>query len=167
MGIMYHKTNRFQEALSCYGKVLKKIPHDKTVHISRGVVYSDMGNHVNAIKDFTRAIEIDPKFSEAYFRRGMSKLAAKLFHEAISDLRMSEDYEKDDRNPGIPDGLAQCFHKLKDYTEAIGYYNSAIREAETNTEFLMHRAQCFYDQKKWNQSIQDLKNGLELASTDA
>lgn len=45
LGLMYHKTNQFQEALKCFSKVLLKIPLDKTVYISRGVVYQDMGNH--------------------------------------------------------------------------------------------------------------------------
>lgn len=60
LGLMYHKTNKFQEALKCFSKVLAKIPHDKTVYISRGVVYQDMGNHQQAIKDFSKACTIDP-----------------------------------------------------------------------------------------------------------
>jgi lipoprotein NlpI len=63
--------------------VLLKIPNDKTVYIARGVVYQDMGNHQLAIKDFNKSIEIDNQLSEGYYRRGVSKLANKNFHEAI------------------------------------------------------------------------------------
>lgn len=123
---MYHKTSKFQESLKCFGKVLSKIPNDKTVYISRGVAFQDMGNNQMAIKDFSKAIEIDPRSSEGYYRRGMSKLAAKNYHDAIEDFRKSEDFEDKERNAGIPDGLAQCFHALRDYDQALGYYDMAI-----------------------------------------
>jgi tetratricopeptide (TPR) repeat protein len=118
LGLMYHKTNQFQEALKCFSKVLLKIPNDKTVYIARGVVYQDMGNHQLAIKDFNRSIEIDPELSEGYYRRGFSKLASKSFHDAIEDFKKSEEHEdpeEEKKNAGIPDGLACCYHALKDF----------------------------------------------------
>ena len=143
LGLMYHKTNKFQEALKCFSKVLSKIPNDKTVYISRGVVYQDMANHQQAIKDFSRACQIDPKMSEAYFRRGISKLASKNYHDAIKDFGLSEDLEEgpvDKRNAGIPDGIGQCFHSLREYDQAMSFYDQAIEMDETNTDFLMHRS---------------------------
>ena len=35
-----------------------------------GIVLDDLGRKEEAIKDFTKAIEIDPKKSEAYYNRG-------------------------------------------------------------------------------------------------
>ncbi len=67
-----------------------------------------MGNHQLAIKDFNKSIEIDPELSEGYYRRGVSKLSSKSFHDAINDFRKSEDYENPEvekKNAGIPDGL--------------------------------------------------------------
>ena len=45
LGLMYHRLNKFQDALKCFSKVLARINDDKTVYIARGVVYQDMGNH--------------------------------------------------------------------------------------------------------------------------
>lgn len=169
LGIMFHKTNRFQEALKCFGKVLMKIPNDKTVYITRGVVYQDMGNNNMAIKDFSKAIELDPKSSEAHYRRGLSKLLNKNYHDAIDDFRKSGDFEitgHNNRNAGISDGLAQCFHALKDYDQAIGYFDAACDQDETNTDFLMHRAHCYYDQKHYDKAIHDLLKGLSIVNYD-
>ena len=74
LGLMYHRLNKFQEALRCFSKVLERINNDKTVYIARGVVYQDMGNHQLAIKDFNEAIIIDPDLAEGYYRRGLSQL---------------------------------------------------------------------------------------------
>jgi len=67
-----------------------------------------MGNHQLAIKDFNKSIDIDSELSEGFYRRGVSKLASKNFHDAINDFRKSEDYESPEleiKNAGIPDGL--------------------------------------------------------------
>ena len=88
-----------------------------------------MGNHQLAIKDFDRSLEIDTELSEGFYRRGVSKLACNRFHDAIDDFGRSEDFEKsdlDNRNAGIPDGLAQCNHALKDTELALIYYDKAI-----------------------------------------
>jgi len=39
LGLMFHKNNKFHEALKCFSNVLAKIPDDKTVYIARGLVY--------------------------------------------------------------------------------------------------------------------------------
>jgi len=85
-----------------------KIPTDRTVFIARGVVYQDMGNHSFAISDFNNALSIDTELSEAFYRRGISKLYSKSYNEAIKDFMLAQRYEEadeDKRNHGIPDGL--------------------------------------------------------------
>mmetsp|Transcript_6828 Transcript_6828/g.11527 ORF Transcript_6828/g.11527 Transcript_6828/m.11527 type:complete len:170 (+) Transcript_6828:1159-1668(+) len=166
---MYHRISKFPEALKCFSKVLLKIKDDKTVYIARGVVYQDMGNHQLAINDFNEAIKFDPDLSEGYYRRGLSKFYSKRFKEAISDFMLAK--EKEDiilnnndyaeQNPGIPDGLGQCYHALREYDKAIQYYDTAIEMNHESTEFLMHRAQCQYDQGHFEMSINDLKKGLK------
>jgi len=52
-----------------------------------------MGNHQFAVNDFNSAIDLDPNFSEAYYRRGVSKLKSRGYHEAIEDFRKSLELE--------------------------------------------------------------------------
>lgn len=114
LGLMYHRINRYQDALKCFTKVLETIKDDKTIYIARGIVYSDMGNHQLAITDFNAAIKYDPELSEGYYRSGLSKYSSKRFKEAIKDFKTAQDKEglqlgKDPSlkpNPGIDNGLA-------------------------------------------------------------
>jgi len=88
---MFHRTNKFHQALKCFSAVLTKLPDDKTVYISRGLVYQDMGNHQFAVDDFNKAIELKPNSSEAYYRRGISKLKSRYYIEAIDDFKKAYD----------------------------------------------------------------------------
>lgn len=72
LGLMCHKLNRFDKALKYFSGVIMKTPQDKTTYIARGLVYQDMGNHQFAINDFNHALAIEPKYAEAFFRRGIS-----------------------------------------------------------------------------------------------
>jgi len=112
---MFHRTDKFTDALRCFSRVLVNIKDDKTVYIARGIVYADMGNHQLAINDFTLAIENDPELPEGYYRRGMSKYSLKMHKDAIEDFKTAydkEDRQMDmdpsitDRNAGIENGLA-------------------------------------------------------------
>lgn len=51
-----------------------------------------------------------------------------------------EEAEEDKRNHGIPDGLGQCYHALKEFDKAIEYYNDAIKGDPLSVDFLMHRS---------------------------
>lgn len=53
---------------------MDQLPNDKTVYIERGLVYQNMGNHYDAIRDFEQAILIDEMCIKAYFHNGTSKL---------------------------------------------------------------------------------------------
>jgi lipoprotein NlpI len=63
-----------------------------------------MGNHQFAVNDFNQAIKLDANFSEAYYRRGVSKLKSRRFHEAIEDFKMSLELDTNQENPGVYDG---------------------------------------------------------------
>lgn len=56
------------------------------------------------MNDFNNAIKIDENFSEAFYRRGVSKLKSRRFHEAIEDFRKSLELDTNQENPGVYDG---------------------------------------------------------------
>ena len=57
---------------------------------------------------------------------------------------------------GVYDGEGSCYHALKDYDQALNYFNQAIDRDNQNTSFLMNRAQCYYDLGQYTDSINDL-----------
>ncbi len=110
------------------------MPKDKSVYIARGLVYQDMGNHQFAINDFNAAINIEPTYAEAFYRRGISQLKSRRYMEAIEDFKQSYELDnKPEKNPGVYDGQGCCYHALRDYDKALTFFNTAIDKDQTNT----------------------------------
>ena len=130
---------------------------DKSIYIQRGLVYQDMGNHEHAIQDFRKAIDLDERYALSYLHMGVSKLKSHLVREAILDFKKSQELED---NPSVDDGLGSCYHALKNYSEAIDYFDKAISAKPNNVEFLKNRAQCFFDMNMYQLAIDDLNTAL-------
>ena len=61
-------------------------PGDAIGFHARGNRYSRNGAYERAIEDYSRAIEMDGAFAEAYYDRGCSFYEVGLYEEAIADL---------------------------------------------------------------------------------
>jgi len=47
-------------------------PNDAGAYFVRGTVYLDKSDYDNAIADFTKTMELDPRFAEAYHHRSIA-----------------------------------------------------------------------------------------------
>ena len=56
------------------------------IYYNRGVAYGNLGQHNQAISDFTRAIELNPEFALAYNNRGVAYAWLGEFAQAKKDL---------------------------------------------------------------------------------
>jgi tetratricopeptide (TPR) repeat protein len=65
------KLGDFKGALADFNITLDRKPQ-AAVYDDRAEVHRCLGNHAAALKDCDRAIELNPKFIEAYFRRGLT-----------------------------------------------------------------------------------------------
>ena len=60
----------------------------------------------DAIDDYTKAIELDPRLAAAWFNRGTVLYRLGLFEEGLRDLKKS--VELDPKNPEFLEGLNEC-----------------------------------------------------------
>ena len=97
------------------------------------------------------------------FHMATSRLKAGQVSQAIADFQSSIAIQP---NPSIQDGLGQCFHKLKDYMNAITAFDSAIGAEPRNIEFLKNRSQCYYDMIDYQACINDLASALVINQRD-
>ena len=109
---------------------------DKPVeHFNRGNAYGAKGYHDRAISDYTKAIEINPRYAEAYCLRGATYTKKGEYDRAISDLTEALKINPRYAEPYYFRGVA--YGKKGEYDKAVSDFNKALVE---NTRY----AKAFY-----------------------
>lgn len=61
-------------------------PNDDETYYNRGVAYDSKGEYDRAIADYSKAIELNPKYAEAYYNRGVDYYDKKEYDRAWEDV---------------------------------------------------------------------------------
>ena len=80
------------------------------VYASRGVIKAVLGQNLEAIADFDKAIELDPDYAYAYFFRGRARRSTGHANQAESDKRTA--YRLAGRTTGKDPMLPRCYFTL-------------------------------------------------------
>lgn len=92
----YHlqNTNRIDQAIEQYQKLLTLNPINKFAYYNLGYIYLVYKNDFNkSIYNFTKSIEIDSTYAEAYYNRGLAYELLGDKENAISDYKTSLKYK--------------------------------------------------------------------------
>ena len=93
-------------------------PHDAAGFNEMGNRYSRNGVYEQAIENYSKAIELEETFAEAYFNRGVSNYELGLYQEAIADLTRAIDLNPTDDNYYGRRALAYLFNDQMDLAQA-------------------------------------------------
>lgn len=66
-------------------------------HLNQGLTFASMKDYDNAIVEFTKAIEVDPKYAAAYANRGVAYMQQKKLNKAMDDLTRAESLNPKDK----------------------------------------------------------------------
>jgi tetratricopeptide (TPR) repeat protein len=84
-------------AVSNYTHAISLDPAYAQARFSRGILlWREFGQHERAIRDLTRVLELDPKWTDAYFGRAMARKMIGEHEGAIQDLQQYLEQETDD-----------------------------------------------------------------------
>ncbi len=89
-----------------------------------GLTFSETGNHKDAIDQFTKAINIDPEYAQAYVERSRSYEATGDLQSAADDLKRALTFEQ--KQAGLFFEAAQLNFKLNHFPYALELVNSSL-----------------------------------------
>ncbi len=134
-------------------------------HYDSGVAYYNKGQYDEAISDFTKALEINPKFAEAHYYRGIAYAKKGQYEEAISDYNKA--LEINPRYALAYYGRGLVYNEYKgQYDRAISDYSKAL---EINPRFnwaYVGRGIAYAKKGQDDEGISDFSKALEINPRD-
>ena len=109
---------------SRYPKVLSEHEFEAIQFSNLGVAWYERGDYDKAIKYYTRAVELDPDFVEAYNNLGVSYAKQGNYGQAIDCYKKAAKKDFDYATPFVNIGVA--FYRLGYLEKAIKYFEKAI-----------------------------------------
>lgn len=166
-GEAFFKINKKLDSLSDFNKVIEigsKDTHLSTAHNFIGMIKSDFGDNDNAITSYSKAIELNPKYFEAYNNRAKSKSITSDYYGAIEDLKMMVEINDNSFYPFYALGILYGQY-LKKYSKAIFYTEKALKINPNSSDALHNLG--YLKQVKGNikAACANYKKAYDLGST--
>lgn len=134
-------------------------------YYERGDAYYKKGQYDEAVSDFTKALEINPKFAEAHYYRGIAYDKMGLYDEAISDYNKALEINPKYALAYYARGFVYNQYKGQ-HDQAISDYSKAL---EINPRFVwayVSRGICYSKKGQYDEGISDFSKALEINPRD-
>jgi len=95
-----------------------------TDYLKQGVTLFEEGKYEQAIDEYTKAIELDPNLTDAYYNRGLAYLMTKQYDLALADFNKA--IELDPKMSTAWSGRGMALAGLGRYKEALEAYDKAL-----------------------------------------
>ena len=128
-GIFDIQDGKYQDAIDKINKSLELKDGWEIPYFYRGVAHQALENFDEAILDYTKAIQLNDKMTDAYYNRAKILLSRKDIENpdierAVSDLEKALELDSNFVDALYAMGAAQ--KKLENYHKALEYLNRAV-----------------------------------------
>jgi len=151
-------------AVLCLANAAQAVTPESKAHTKQGIALMNGGKPKEAIEEFKKAIELDPK--NADYHRNLSEVyrSQNMPPEAQKEAEAAVKFKAADaRNL---DQLANLLLQQKKYTEAEKYYRQAIKIDPKNAEYHSNLSICLKNLGKAAEFENELKTTLKKNPKD-
>lgn len=137
------------------------LPHkDAQAYYDSGTRDFQSGARQAAIDQFTKAIELDPSFIQAYDARATTRFVMKDYADAITDCDKVLGLTHDDEHVYLIKGL--CRYYLHDLQGALKPLNTAVLMNTNDAMALVMRGTVLGELRKWDDAVADFTRAIQL-----
>ncbi|MFH1564118.1 MAG: tetratricopeptide repeat protein [Nitrospirota bacterium] len=129
-------------------------------YLLRGNEYYNKGLYDQAILDYNKALEINPRCAEAYNNRGIAYKNKGLYDQAISDYNKAIEI-----NPRYAEAYynrGSAYYNKGLYDQAISDYNKALEINPRDAEAYNNRGIAYKNKGLYDQAISDYNKAIEI-----
>lgn len=155
--IIKEKTN-VQELYKYFNAILLN-PSDSEAYFNRGLYYARAAQYDDAIKDFTKVIELNQNYVYAYNNRGFCYKNNGQYDNAIKDFTKAIELKPD--YAYAYDNRADAYEKINKWYEQMADYKEILSmgiDVDGNTKTGIHK-------DVYRKFIKDIEEKLEKAET--
>lgn len=162
----FQRSKVWENSLILWSDAIEKDPTVSRQYRSRGDAYEmELKMHKEAIIDYTKSIELNPYYDDAYYNRGIALYYNQQFKEALADYNKA--FEINPTAKGRHFNRAITYHTLNQLENALKEYDLAIREKETSPDIFYNRGLCLQQLKKNQLAIEDFNVAIEQNPSNA
>jgi len=133
---------------------------DAEAYHSKGLADYFIGNYESSIQNFTKAIELDPAFVDAYVYRAIVKYNIGEFEDAVVDFNRS--IRLNPNHIVSYQGRSKAYNDLKRYAEALNDINRALSIDSSDPECFLIRGNVLFNQGKYRNALIDINKALSI-----
>jgi tetratricopeptide (TPR) repeat protein len=142
-------------------------PYNPKIYYSFGNLFIELNNFAQADSSFTKAIQLQPHFAEAYNNRAYARLYLQNYRGSITDCRTAIHLMKDKVNPFVYNNLGCAFRETTQPDSALVYINKAINSNPHFKEAYLERGKTYQQLNKTDKACADWNMALTLGNTEA
>lgn len=172
-GDMQNTIKKYSVADSLYTESLTHGEYDDVL-FKRGKVRNQQKKYVSAIKDLSRAIELNPEVADYYYYRAGSLMELEKYDDALKDIQFA--YKLDSYDKYIKIRRKDLANRLENqgYTSnknqegktAIEKFNAALELDPDNSTLYYRRARAYINERNVKLALKDMKQALEITPDD-
>ncbi|KAI8908378.1 hypothetical protein EDD86DRAFT_191604 [Gorgonomyces haynaldii] len=164
-------TGNLQDALQSFEKAILEDPNDHMLYFRRATAWLSMGKNGNAIKDFTKVLELKQNSPQALLQRGKLHLLEGNLDDSIVDLKQyTQLYQQEDAQQSLQNALdAQSAWKeaktkldKKQFAEAIPYLSTVLQHAPMFLKARIERGESHLQMGETEQAVGDFSRAVKL-----
>ncbi len=144
---------------------LLRAPKSGLEYFMRASMENTLSKPDDALADFTKAIEMNPRYVRAYAKRASLYMDKNQNDLAMADLSKAVDINSQYGYPYYLRGI--IYHNQQQYDQAIAEYTKDIKYDPLPGDAYFNRAVVYRIQKKYDLAIADYGKVLELTPKDA
>jgi len=164
-GYFMYMQGDYQEASSRFEKILTQEDISTFIDVNNlylllGALHLNLEQYDRAVQDYSKIIERDSNYIDAYNNRGVVYADLAQYDQAMLDYEKV--IELDPNNASVYNNRANSYYDLGQFDPAIQDYNKAIALDPNYTAAYNNRGRAYDEIKQYDQAIQDYSKAIEI-----